>query len=76
MSRKKEPTCMIEGCTKEVYCTDLCINCYQGLRYWQQGKTPKDVVRRKQQLQVLEARMNLLMPAKVNTIRSKKRRVA
>jgi hypothetical protein len=54
--------CSVDGCEREAFYKEagLCQACYQGLYYWQRYRTPTEVIRRKHQLGVLDARMKLL----------------
>jgi hypothetical protein len=71
MARKKKLKCVIDTCTDTATCSGFCWACYQGVRYWTMGKTPRQLLKRKQQLDRLEARMQFLMP-NVSTLRGVK----
>ena len=52
--------CEVSACNEEATVAGLCSACYAGIRYWTTGKTPGQIVKRRKQLDRLEARMDLL----------------
>lgn len=67
----KKNHCSTEGCSNEIYCLDMCTNCYQAAHYWKR-KSMKEIVRRGKNLRLYEARLDALLPANVTPIRRRK----
>lgn len=72
---KRKVYCIVDGCFEERHyvSSGLCKACYAGMHYWK-GRSPTDIVRRKQQLERLEARMAMMLPARVRTMARRRRR--
>jgi hypothetical protein len=58
--------CAIAGCSGNVDCPTMgiCKACYSSMYYWSRKK-PKEMLVRAQNLTKYEARMNIMMPAKI-----------
>jgi len=75
MARKPKLRCAIDCCDDVAVCAGFCWACYQAVRYWTRGKTPRQLLKRKQQLDRMDARMQFLLP-NVQTIKTKRRKAA
>lgn len=66
--------CHTPNCDKEVgerSIIGLCSKCYSAIHYWHK-KSPKQLIKRAQNLQLYRGRMNLLMPSGTATLPDKK----
>jgi hypothetical protein len=55
----KKTKCYIDSCDRDAEIADLCKTCYNGMYYWK-GASPKKIVKRAKQLQVLSDRMDMM----------------
>ncbi len=61
---KRKVYCIVDGCFDErkYVQSGLCNACYQGLYYWK-DRSPTDIVKRKQKIARLQARMDYMQPS-------------
>jgi len=69
---KKKSSCSTSDCDNEVYCLDMCRQCYQAARYWK-AKSMKEIVNRGKKLRVYENRLDALMPKNVKRMPRRKK---
>ena len=80
MVRKRGDRCMVEGCGRSVYCSQLCLRCYHRVRYWLNKRSVRKVVSRVHDLQVWLASMEMLVSQrsgrKVVSIKRRRKKAA
>lgn len=77
MTKKKE-TCEVDHCDRDVGhpALGLCKPCYAALWYWQRLKSPGDLLERAKQLDILQARADLMLGNIKRTSRAKRKKRA
>lgn len=70
----KKDICEIDHCDREVHHTTLglCACCYASIWYWQRLKTPRELLERAKQLDIFQARTDLLLGNIKRTSRAKR----
>lgn len=56
--KKKQETCVIHGCNREVLALHMCTPCYHRVRYWSR-KSTRDKVKRLHNLKIYENTMDV-----------------
>ena len=74
MARKKKVICSVDGCDDEVHCLDVCIACYQRMRYWN-DRPLRDKVRHLKRMNRCRASLEM-MTGNVRPITSARRKRA